>query len=240
VLPPYVVHQLHAPAGYFATAAVVAAVTGAGLQRWWGEYGNTRGTGALLGLSGLGAGVAPLLWAVVPDYRLGIPLEAAAAGCWLGHLLGLTLRAVELAHDDAERASVIARTQLAQGSAAAMAPLIAAAFVGRVGTIPILIASGMICLGSTAIMTNMVQLPGGMPAVFLLVRRLQLRSGHLGSDVGIHHPAWLHASNESVADTRREFRVRARLPVVLKQALSADCSSCRGLGCTTCYGTGLG
>ena len=240
VLPPYVVHQLHAPAGYFATAAVVAAVTGAGLQRWWGEYGNTRGTEALLGLSGLGAGVAPLLWAAVPDYRLGIPLEAAAAGCWLGHLLGLTLHAVELGHDDGERASVIARTQLAQGSAAALAPLIAAAFVGRVGTIPILIASGVICLGSTAIMTNWVRLPSDLPAVLLPVLRLQLRRGPLGSDQVVDRLAWLQLGNESVPDARREFRVRARLPVVLKQALSADCSSCRGLGCATCYGTGLG
>jgi MFS family permease len=240
VLPPYVVHHLQAPAGYFATAAVVAAVTGAGLQRWWGEYGNTRGTGALLGLSGLGAGVVPLLWAAVPDYRLGIPLEAAAAGCWLGHLLGLTLHSVELAHDDAERASVIARTQLAQGSAAAVAPLIAATFVGRVGTIPILIASGVICLGSTAIMTHPARLPSGMPAVLLRLRRLQVRLNPLGPDEGIVRPAWLHPGNESVPDARREVGVRARLPVALKQALSADCSSCRGLGCTTCYGTGLG
>ena len=37
VLPPYVFHELHAPAGYFATAAVVAAVAGVGLQHWWGE-----------------------------------------------------------------------------------------------------------------------------------------------------------------------------------------------------------
>ncbi len=239
VLPPYVVHQLHAPAGYFATAAVVAAVTGAGLQRWWGEYGNTRGTGALLGISGLGAGVAPLLWAMVPDYRLGIPLEAAAAGCWLGHLLGLTLHAVELAHDDTERASVIARTQLAQGSAAAVAPLIAAAFVGRVGTIPILVASGVICLGSTLIMTGRVHLPSGMPSL-LRLRRVQVRRVPLRPDEGIVRPAWLDPDSEPATDARRDFRVRARLPVALKQALSADCSSCRGLGCATCYGTGLG
>lgn len=37
-----------------------------------------------------------------------------------------------------------------------------------------------------------------------------------------------------------ERRARARLPVALKQALSADCPSCRGLGCGICYGTGLG
>ncbi|MCD6058979.1 MAG: hypothetical protein K0Q89_2509, partial [Thermomicrobiales bacterium] len=116
VLPPYVVYELHAPAGYFATAAVVAAVTGIGLQRWWGDYGVIRGTRPLLGLSGVGAGVAPLLWAVVPDYRLGVLVEVLAAGCWLGHLLGLMLHAIENAKDDVERASVVAGMQLAQGT----------------------------------------------------------------------------------------------------------------------------
>ena len=245
VLPPYVVHELHAPAGYFATAAVVAAVAGVGLQRWWGNYGTIRGTRALLGLSGVGAGVAPLLWAVVPDYRLGIPVEALAAGCWLGHLLALTLHAVDVATDDAERASMVARTQVAQGTAAALGPLVAAGLVGMVGAVPILVASGGICLGSTAMMTGVVRLSGRTVSVPVVMRRLRLHLDH-----ETHRPVQAgestiqatlrHTGNESVRHARREYGVRTRLSVALTQVLSADCPSCRGLGCATCYGSGLG
>ena len=240
VLPPYVVHQLHAPAGYFATAAVVAAVTGAGLQRWWGDYGQVRGTRALLGLSGLGAGVSPLLWAVVPDYRLGIPLEAAAAGCWLGHLLGLTLHSLEVAHDDGERANVFARTQLAQGTAAAIAPLIAAAMVGQVGTLPILVTSGVICLGSTAIMIDAMHLSRHMRAGLRWLRRMQLIPTSPRLDEVLPRPAWHQTGPAASTEGGRQQQVRSRLPVALKQALSAACPSCRGIGCATCYGSGLG
>jgi MFS family permease len=245
VLPPYVVHELHAPAGYFATAAVVAAVSGVGLQRWWGDYGNTKGTRALLGLSGVGAGAAPLLWAVGPDYRLGILVEAVAAGCWLGHLLGLTLHAVELATDDAERASVVAQTQVAQGTAAALGPLVAAGLVGMVGTIPILVASGAICLGSTAMMTGVARPSGRTLTIPLAIRRLHVPLGYESHDPlqageGTIRAALLHTGNDPVRDARRDYGVRTRMPLALMQALSADCPSCRGLGCAMCYGSGLG
>jgi MFS family permease len=244
VLPPYVVYELHAPAGYFATAAVVAAVTGIGLQRWWGDYGVIRGTRPLLGLSGVGAGVAPLLWAVVPDYRLGVLVEVLAAGCWLGHLLGLMLHAIENAKDDVERASVVAGMQLAQGTAAALGPLVAAGLVGTAGTVPILVASGVICLGSTAMMTDLVRISNLGLLIPLKHRLHALRrytsSGPLQAGEGAIRAALHHTGNVSVREARRINGVRTRLPVALTQALSADCPSCRGLGCATCYGSGLG
>ena len=241
VLPPYVVHELHAPAGYFAVAAVVAAVAGVGLQRWWGEYGSTSGSRALLALSGIGAGVSPLLWTAVPDYRFGIPLEAFAAGCWLGHLLGITLHAVEQAQDDAERAGVIAQIQVTQGIAAGLAPLGAVALVGFLGTPPILVTSGLICLLATAIMTKAKLLATAVPASGRLLHRwynrLTQNDGN-ALEPGGEVPEWNSTrANES---PYCHGRVRARLPVALKRALSADCPSCRGLGCKMCYGVGLG
>jgi hypothetical protein len=243
VLSPYVVHELHAPAGYFATAAVVAAVSGVGVQRWWGDYGTMRGTRPLLVLSGVGAGVAPLLWAVVPNYRLGIAVEALAAGCWLGHLLGLTLHAVDIAMDDGDGSSAVARMNVAQGTAAALGPLVAAGLVGTVGTVPILVASGAICLGSTAMMTGVARQSGRTVMVPIRMRRLSVPRGQV-SDGTVQEEtigAMLRpAGNESVRHARREYGVRTRLPLALMQALSADCPSCRGLGCATCYGSGLG
>ena len=154
VLPAYVVDHLRAPASYFAVAAVAAAVAGVVTQPWWGRYADARGARAVLGISGLGAGAAPLLWAVVPVYWLGLPVEALAAGCWLGHLLGLALRGVELADDAARRPAVLAWTQLAQGAGAALAPLLAAAVVRPVGTGPILVTSGALCLGATTMLAG--------------------------------------------------------------------------------------
>jgi MFS family permease len=245
VLPPYVVHELHAPAGYFATAAVVAAVGGVGLQRWWGDYGTLRGTRALLGLSGVGAGAAPLLWAVVPDFRLGIMVEALAAGCWLGHLLGLTLHGVELAKDDAERASVVARTQVAQGTAAALGPFVAAGIVGMVGAVPILVTSGAICLGSTVIMTGAVRLSSWTFTIPLRMHRLRQllvykRGGPLQAEEGAFRAGLRHTGIDPDRDARHTYGARTRLSLALTQALSADCPSCRGIGCATCYGSGLG
>ena len=248
VLPPYVVNELHAPAAYFATAAVVAAVAGAGLQPRWGMLAGGRGARSLLGWSGLAAGIAPLLWTMVPDYRFGIPVEVLASSCWLGHLLGLNLRAVETAEDDAQRSSVIARMQLAQGSAAAIAPVAAAAVVGTVGTSPILLTSGVVCLAATAVMIDVVRPPARLPmALGETAARFRLITTPLSAAWSRTMPeayeavpqAALNARSQEWPDQSRTGQRRERLPLSLVRALSAACPTCQGIGCGACHGIGL-
>jgi hypothetical protein len=240
VLPPHLVHELHASAAYFAAAGTVAAVTGALVQPWWGRHADANGARAVFRLSGFGAGAVPLLWAVVPVAWLGLPVEAVAAGCWLGHLLGLSLRAVALAGDEGPPAGAIARVHLAQGAAAALAPLLAAVAVGSVGTVPILVASGLICLGATGIIA-------GDPRPAWRATPGHTRRNWLAARRGQDHRADAHDHDwprpgiwARDLDAAAKSRVRARLPLALRQALTIDCSSCRGLGCRTCYGSGLG
>lgn len=248
ILPPYVVIELGAPAAYFATAAVVAAMAGAGLQPRWGKLGGARGARTLLGWSGLVAGIAPLLWTVVPDYRFGIPVEVLASSCWLGHLLGLNLHAVETAEDDAQRSSVIARMQLAQGSAAAIAPVAAAAVVGTVGTSPILLTSGVVCLVATAVMIDVARPPARLPmALGETVTRFRSITtppwaAWSRTIPEAYEPAPQAALNaRSLAWPNRSWtgQRRKRLPLPLVQALSAACPTCQGIGCRACHGIGL-
>ena len=210
----------------------------------------------MLRLSGVGAGTAPLLWAVIPVYWLGAVVEVVASGSWLGHLLGLTLRAVEMADDETARPALIARTNLAQGMAAALGPLIAAAAVGSAGTVPILVASGLICLAATGII-------GDEPSRDRRVKPVHVRRhwlaprGHTDKEenrlalgtlsVGevdrrararVHPPA--PPATRLSGSAAGERRVRAFLPLALKRTLAADCPSCRGPGCRSCYGIGLG
>ena len=151
VLPPYLIDELDAPTAYFGAAAVVAALIGIVVQRGWGRIGDHQGARALLTLSGLGVGLVPLLWAAVPLYWLGIGVELVAAGCWPGHVLGLTMRSIELADDEADRPTLLAWTSLAQCGGAATSPLIASLIVGWTGTIPLLIAAGFLRWAGTAL-----------------------------------------------------------------------------------------
>ena len=166
--------------------------------------------------------------------------EVIASGCWLGHLLGLTMRAVELADDETERPGLVARTHLAQGTAAALPPL---------GTVPILVASGLICLAATGIIVaEQSPIRRAQPAHVWGrwlesrertggERRLALR-GLLPRDrATIQHIPPAHPAMG--LDAASERRVRTRLPLALKRVLAADCPSCRGLGCRSCYGSGL-
>ena len=192
---------------------------------------------------------------MAPVYWLGAMVEVVASGCWLGHLLGLTLRAVEMADDDTPRPALVARTHLAQGTAA-LAPLVAAAVVGSAGTVPILVASGLICLAATCII-------GAEPSRVRRVKPVHVRwhcllpCGHTGMEahrlahgtlsVGEADRRARVRVHPSVPPATRlpgsaagEQRVREFLPLALKRALAADCPSCRGPGCQSCYGIGLG
>ncbi|MDQ3780850.1 MAG: hypothetical protein M3354_09940 [Chloroflexota bacterium] len=256
VLPICVAQDLQAPTAYFAMAAA-ATIAGAVMQPCRGRYGNDQGARAVLWLSGLGAGGAMLLWAIVPVYWLGIPVEAIAASCWLGHLLSLTLRAFALAEDEMQRATIVARTHLAQGSAAAVAPLVAVLLVRYTGAVPILAASGLLCLVSTGILIGDMQPAWKPAAIRSLPRRLQapIQIGwgsrlNLGTaslsetgyliplDYGLATPS--PTSWPRGLDPVSERRVRTRLPLALRRALHAGCPSWGGPGCRVCYGSGLG
>lgn len=256
VLPSYIVDGLHAPPAFFAATAAVAALTAVLVQPWWGRFGDARGAQAVLGLSGLGAGTAPLLWSIVPVFWLGLPVEIVASGCWLGHLYGLTLGAMALAPDDAQLPGVVARTYLAQGTAAALAPLVAVAVVEPVGTSPLLVTSGLICLGATGLIIGGPEEAWG---VTLLTRQRQLlvaleRTGGVRRLLfGEYSFAWAGYHQAKLYDPRPTYplgqasgagaagegQARTRLPLVLKRAMAADCVSCAGIGCRSCYGTGL-
>jgi MFS family permease len=149
VLPRSIIEELGAPTAYFAAAAVLAAGTGVVIQRFWGRLGDRAGARRVLFISGIGAGIVPTLWALVPVFWLGFAVEIIASSSWPGHTMGLTLRSVELAKDDADRPNVLAWTNLAQGVGAFLSPVIAAVAVSSVGTIPILIASSVIRIGAT-------------------------------------------------------------------------------------------
>jgi MFS family permease len=149
VLTPYIIRELHAPTSFFALLAVVSAATGVVVQRHWGRLGDHRGARRVLLWGGLGAGLVPAIWAVVPVYWLGFAIEVLASGCWAGHTMGLTLRAVELAKKESDRPNLLALTSLAQGVGAFASPLLASLLVGLIGTIPILLLSSVIRIGAT-------------------------------------------------------------------------------------------
>lgn len=149
VLPPYIINELHAPTAYFAIVAVLSAATGVVVQRIWGRMGDEKGAQRILLIGGIGAGIVPTLWALLPVYWLGFAVEIVASSCWPGHMMGLTLRSVELAEHDAERPNLLAWTSLGQGAGSFLSPLIASVLVGFVGTIPLLVASSVIRIGAT-------------------------------------------------------------------------------------------
>src|SRR4029079_14082621 len=83
-------------------------------------------------------GVVPLLWAIVPVFWLGFFVDSVAYVFWPGHALGLTLRAIELVDNEAERPMMLGWTNLAQGIGASISPLIAAAVVGHL-SVPVIL-----------------------------------------------------------------------------------------------------
>lgn len=149
VLPPYIIKQLHAPTAYFAITAVLSSIAAVSVQRVWGRIGDEKGARRMLLMGGIGAGLVPALWALVPVYWLGFAVDAIASSVWPGHTMGLTMRSAELAEHDADRPNLLAWTNLAQGTGALFSPLIASLLVGFVGTIPLLVASSVIRIGAT-------------------------------------------------------------------------------------------
>ena len=66
--------------------------------------------------------------------------------------MGLTMRAVELSETEEDRPTMLAWTCLAQGAGACMSPLFASGLVHWTGTIPLLLASGILrVIGSVII-----------------------------------------------------------------------------------------
>jgi MFS family permease len=154
VLPPYIIDELHAPTAYFAVVGLLSALTGVVVQRAWGRQSDKFGARRVLLLGGIGAGLVPALWALVPVYWLGLAVEVVASSCWPGHMMGLTLRSIELADHESDRPNILAWTSLAQGTGAFLSPLIASVAVGRVGTIPILLLSSAIRIGATLVIAE--------------------------------------------------------------------------------------
>lgn len=159
ILPAYILNEHGAPTAYFPAAAVVAAVTGLVTQRFWGRVGDNHGARRVLLLGGLGASLAPALWSVVPVYWVGFGIEIIASACWPAHMMGLTLRSIELAEHEAERPNLLAWTNLAQGTGSFLSPLIASLLVGAVGTVPLLLASAAIRICATVVLAA----PPGVP-----------------------------------------------------------------------------
>lgn len=153
VLPPYIIEELHAPTVYFAITQLMAATLGVFVQRRWGKLSDERGAAHVLLLSGIGTALVPALWSIVPFYWIGFGVEAFASASWPGHMLGLTLRSVELATHENDRSSMLGWTNLAQGAGACVSPLLASWLVLHTGTAPILLLSAALRLLGAVVMS---------------------------------------------------------------------------------------
>ena len=154
VLPRYILDNLHAPAAYFAFASLIAAAMGTVVQRHWGRLCDERGAMLVLLIAGIGASIVPMIWTVIPIFWIGFSMEVLASLSWPGHMLGLTMRAVELAHDEQDRASLLGWTNLAQGAGACISPLLSSVLAERTGIAAVLLLSGVLRLAGTGIMAQ--------------------------------------------------------------------------------------
>jgi hypothetical protein len=152
VLPPYIINDLHAPTSYFAGVAIIASLSSVVVQRRWGRIADRHGPSRMLFIAGLGTAVVPALWALTPVYWVGFVIEVIAASSWPGHMLGLTIRSVDLAENEAARPQMLAWTNLAQGAGASVSPLVASVLVAYTGTIPILIVAAVFRLGASCLL----------------------------------------------------------------------------------------
>lgn len=154
IVPRYIVTDLDAPTAYFAIAQIIGAVAGVVIQPRWGKLADLSGAKRILLYSGIGSAMTPLLWAFVPVYWLGFGVDLIAFCVWPGHMLGLTLRALELSDTDADRPMMLGWTNLAQGAGASMSPLIASLMVTKFGIVAILLASCALRFGSAVYMSG--------------------------------------------------------------------------------------
>ena len=149
ILPRYITTELGAPTAYFAATQVLAGFVGVLVAPRWGRLGDRSGSVRVLLLCGIGMTVIPILWALAPVYWLGFAIDVLAFSFWPGHLLGLTLRGVELAESDADRPMLLGWTNLAQGAGACLSPLIASSIVGFTGVAAVLGLSAVLRLVGT-------------------------------------------------------------------------------------------
>lgn len=148
ILPAYILTELGAPTAYFAVSQLFAAIAGVYIQRRWGKLGDEHGARRVLLLSGVCAAAVPAFWGLVPIWWLGFVVEIVGWFGWPGHMLGLTLRSVELARQEHDRSTLLGWTNLAQGAGACISPLIAAWLVIHTGAVPILFLSAVLrCCG---------------------------------------------------------------------------------------------
>lgn len=153
ILPRYVLDDLHAPAAYFAIASLIAATMGTLVQRRWGRLSDERGAMTVLLIGGIGASLVPAIWTIIPVFWLGFSMEVLASCSWPGHMLGLTMRSVELAQDEHDRASLLGWTNLAQGAGACISPLLSSVLADWTGIAAVLILSGVLRFTGTVIMS---------------------------------------------------------------------------------------
>ena len=159
IIPRYITTELNAPTVYFAISQIIGACVAIVMQPRWGRWSDASGASRILFWSGAGSAVVPLLWAVVPIYWLGFGVDALAFSVWPGHLLGLTIRAVELVDDEADRPMMLAWTNLAQGAGACISPLIAAILVSHLSVGLILIMSFVLRMAGAGVMSGMFRSP---------------------------------------------------------------------------------
>lgn len=153
ILPRYILDNLHAPAAYFAIASLIAATMGTAVQKRWGRLSDESGAMTVLLISGIGASLVPAIWTIIPVFWLGFSMEVLASCSWPGHMLGLTMRSVELAKDEHDRASLFGWTNLAQGAGACVSPLLSSILVSHTGIAAVLILSAVLRLLGTVIMS---------------------------------------------------------------------------------------
>ena len=162
ILPRYLTTELNAPTAYFAATQVLAGVVGVIVSPRWGRLGDRSGAVRILLLCGVGSAVIPLLWALTPVYWIGFAVDVLAFSVWPGHLLGLTLRGVELAETEADRPMLLGWTNLAQGAGACLSPLIASSVVGFTGVAAVLGLSAALRLVGTLMIAG-YRLPSPRP-----------------------------------------------------------------------------
>ena len=156
IVPRFLVHDLNAPTAYFAVSPIVGAVTATYLQPRWGKLADISGPKRVLLISGIGSAIVPLLWAIAPVYWVGFGIDFIAYCVWPGHVLGLTLRALELAETEADRPMMLGWTNLAQGAGACISPLIASVVVAQTGVAAILVVACALRAGSALVMSGVV------------------------------------------------------------------------------------
>ena len=154
VLPPYLIRDLHAPATYFALAGAMGAVVGIVIQKFWGRYADYQGARAQLFFAGIGTGLVPIGWTLAPSIWFGPAIEMFGFVCWPAHTMGLTVRAVELAENESDRTAMIGWVNLMQGAGACISPLISSALIGTTGTFAILVASAVLRVGGSIVMSE--------------------------------------------------------------------------------------